>query len=327
MPRQNMNRRDLLKKSFLMMAGAQAIPGLLAQSARAHSANDPQTNLVREPAISTVHPEADVAAQKAFANGGNAVDAAIAAMMALCVVIPTSVGFGGYGGSMVVYEAKHRRVTAVDFDSRAPLEFRPELFQQAEQAKHGYLAVGVPGIVAGFDFALRKFGRLKWRTVSEHAALLADEGFEVPPGLSKGLKALARDMDPESLKAYFPTGKAPELGERWAQKDLAHFIRALGKHGPETFYHGDIARQIIRQVRANGGVLSEKDLKSYKPEEVSPLQIDYRGSQIFTPPPPSGGLTSLSILKTLEQFEVGSMEPWGADYFHRFAEAAKLCWA
>lgn len=328
MPRRKLSRRELLKKSAVALAGVPAFSSCLAGTVfGADQGQQKTSSAFPENTIVSVHPEADAAAMKVFQQGGNAVDAAVAAAMALCVVLPGSVGFGGYGGSLVVYQAKKKRVTTLDFDSRAPLEFKPELIKDPEQMNHGPLAVGVPAVVAGFNTALRKFGTLPWRVVAEHALDLAENGFEVSAVISQGLKTFAKLADPASAKAFFPTGKAPEPGERWVQKDLAQFLRVLDKEGPDTFYHGEIARKIVGQIRATGGVLSEKDLKEYKPLEAAPLHIAYRGYEIYTPPPPSGGITSLSILKTLEQFDIAAMQPWSAEYFHTFAEAAKLCWA
>ena len=91
----------------------------------------------------------------------------------------------------MIYLADERRVTAIDFDSRAPLGFRPELFADPEQANHGYLAVGVPGVVAGFDLALKKYGKLPRNTVAEHAVGVAEQGFRIEPGLQSGFRAFA----------------------------------------------------------------------------------------------------------------------------------------
>ncbi len=318
-------RREAVKKSAFTLVGASVLPGLLASAIRASGSNPPDQ--IREPAVVTVHPESDAAAVEVLRRGGNAVDAAVAALTTLCVVEPASVGFGGYGGSMAIYLAKQRRVTTIEFDSRAPLEFRPELFSDPAKANHGYLAVGVPGVVAGLDLALKKHGTQSWKDVSAHALHLAEDGIVVNAHLLKGLQSLAGTTDPESLKAYFPAGQPPELGELWTQKDLAAVIRAVGEGGAEAFYRGEIAQKIVKQVRENGGVLSEKDFNQFKALEGEPVHINYRGYDIYTPPPPSGGLTSLSILKTLEQFDLSQLEPWGADYFHLFAEAAKLAWA
>jgi len=118
----------------------------------------------------------------------------------------------------------------------------------------------------------------------------------------------------------------PDVGAVWQQLDLAQLLRRLAEEGPHSFYRGSIPAKIVQQVRAGGGILAEADFESYEPQIVEPLAIEYRGQRLLTPPPPSGGLTSLQILKVLEHFELSSLEPWSAEYFHLFAEVAKQCW-
>src|SRR6185437_15273485 len=132
------------------------------------------------------------AAREVLKAGGNAVDAAVAAIMIVAVVQSYQVGLGGYGGSLVVYEAAKRRVRAIDFDARAPLAYKPELFTSAKQSEHGYLSLGVPGVVAGLDLALRQFGTRRWRDVSAHALTLAEEGFAIDAALKNALGVLAK---------------------------------------------------------------------------------------------------------------------------------------
>ncbi|MDB5321241.1 MAG: gamma-glutamyltranspeptidase [Phycisphaerales bacterium] len=275
--------------------------------------------------IVTAHRDAGAAGVASYKQGGNAIDAAVAAAMVLCVVSPINVGLGGYGGTMVVYSGKTGRVRALDFDSRAPRAFRPELYADPKVAQHGYLAVGVPAVVAGLDAALKRFGTLDWGGVSTHAADLAENGFAIPAALASAFKSWAATGDKTSLEAIFPDRKIPTTGQIWRQPDLAKLIRALAAD-PRAFYTGKIAKQIVRQVQANGGLLAEEDFARYEVQETDPLKISYRGHDLFTPPPPSGGVTTLSILKTLENFDLPRYERWDGPYFDLFVEAAKLCW-
>ena len=280
-------------------------------------------------AVATHHPHGAIAAKQILQAGGNAIDAAVAAMSALCVVIPGSVGFGGYGGSMVAYLARDRRVVAIDFDAIAPLAYRDELFgdNAKEKSNHGYLAVTVPAIVGGLSVALEKFGTRTWKQATAYAAELAENGYAMEAYPNAHLKHWEAGVDPVSRRALFGTEPIPQLGEPWVQKDLARLLRRLGDEGPRAFYHGEIARRIVKQVREHGGILTDEDFARYEPQIVEPLRIDYRGHELFTPPPPSGGVTMLQILKTIEQFDVAAMEPWGAAYLHLVGEAAKWCWA
>src|SRR6185369_9886923 len=121
------------------------------------------------------------------------------------------------------------------------------------------------------------------------------------------LERWANRTDPASVRALFPDGRVPEAGSVWVQHDMARLLRRLADDGPGAFYHGEIPRTIVGQVRAHGGILAEDDFAQCRPEVVEPLSIAYRGVRVFTPPPPSGGLTSLQILRTLERFDVGRM--------------------
>jgi gamma-glutamyltranspeptidase/glutathione hydrolase len=277
-------------------------------------------------AVATPHPAAAAAGRDVLLRGGNAVDAAVGAMLACCVAVPGGVGLGGYGGSLVAYLARERKAVAIDFDSRAPLAFRPELFSSRKLFDAGYLSVTVPAVVAGLELARERFGTLPWAVLSEPAVALAEGGIPVTPELKRQLDDWSRKADAVSRRALFPGGAVPEAGAVWVQRDLAGLLRRLAAEGPAAFYRGDVPRAIVRQIREHGGILAEEDFERYRPEVTEPLAIDYRGYRVLTPPPPSGGLTTSQMLKVLEQFDVPGLPPWGADYFHLIVEAAKLSW-
>jgi gamma-glutamyltranspeptidase/glutathione hydrolase len=279
-------------------------------------------------AVATHHPLAAEAARQVLASGGNAVDAAVAAMSVLCVVLPGAVGFGGYGGSMVCYSAETGRCSAIDFDSRAPLAYRDDVFADdwAGKSNYGYLAVTVPAVIAGLAAALQEFGTRSWKDATARAIALADDGFPMDKHVRAGLEQWHAKADEVSRRAFFQNG-IPEVGKPWVQKDLAAMLRRLGDEGPEAFYRGEIPRRIVKQVHDHGGILTEADFESYKPRVVEPLRVNYRGHDLFTPPPPSGGVTMLQILKTLELFDLRALERWGAPYLHLVAEASKICFA
>src|SRR5262245_15572901 len=164
-------------------------------------------------AVATPHPAAAEAARSILSRGGNAVDAAVGAMLASCVVVPGSVGLGGYGGSLIAYVTGQKKVVAIDFDSRAPLAFRPEPFEGERVAYElGYRSISVPGVVAGLAMALDHFGTLPWAIVSEPAIALAEGGVEVSEELHTQLRDWAKKTDPLSLRALFSDGKVPAAG-------------------------------------------------------------------------------------------------------------------
>jgi gamma-glutamyltranspeptidase/glutathione hydrolase len=276
--------------------------------------------------VATAYAPAGEAGLSVLRNGGNAVDAAVAAAMACCVIVPNNVGLGGYGGTMVVHHARSGRTFALDFDSRAPLAFTPELYKNPAASKHGYLAAGVPGVVAGLHLALQRFGTKSWHDCAAPAIALAEDGIQVTPQLAAELAGWYKTADADSRAAIFPDGTLPAAGTRWRQPDLAKTFRAIDAD-PQSFYTGEIARTIVRTVKAHGGVLSEEDFARFHAQVVDPLTVKYRGMELFTPPPPAGGITTLEILKTLESFDLWRDYPaYGGAYYNLFVGAAKLCW-
>jgi gamma-glutamyltranspeptidase/glutathione hydrolase len=256
-------------------------------------------------------------------QGGNAIDAAAAALVVECVIAPYHVSLGGYGASLVFYHAKSGRVLAIDSTSRAARRFNPATFNESS-GRRAYLALGVPGLMAGIDLALREYGRLPFKTIAAPGLALAENGTRVTPRLARSFEAL-RDMDPVSRRAFLPNG-APPVGSKWAQPDLARLIRRLGDEGPADFYRGEVAGAIVRQVQANAGDLTEQDFSDFRATVVEPLHVNFRGHDVYTPPLPSGGLTTLSILKTLEQFDLSDFAPLDASYIELFIGAARLGW-
>jgi gamma-glutamyltranspeptidase/glutathione hydrolase len=248
-------------------------------------------------------------------------------MIALCVVIPGSVGLGGYGGSAVIYDARRRKTVAIDFDSRAPLAFREGLVTADRDSNHyGARSVTVPAVIAGLELILRDFGTKRWRDVSQPAIRLADDGFELDSEHERYLNRCAPHFDSRSLVSLFP-GKLPRVGYHWKQPALARVMRQLADDGPLSFYQGEFPRRVCNFLRERGGILAEDDFHSYQPQATEPLHAPCRDVTLFTPPPPSGGLTSLSIVQTMECLLDGeSIKPLSAQYFHLLAETMKLCW-
>ncbi len=323
MTREISSRREFLQQGSAALAAGFAMGVCGGRVLAATPTKHPSQGGFRQ-AIAGWRREAGVAARDVLLNGGNAIDAAAAALLVLCVVDPTKVGIGGYGGSLVLYHAKSGHIRAIDSDSRAPLKFDPSTFKELG-ANYGYLAVGVPGVVAGIDLALREYGTLSFKATAKFALALAEDGIPVTPSLSSAFQGLLKQIDPVSRRAYFPHG-VPTTGATWVQSDLARLIRRLGDDGPMSFYTGEIADKICRQVQANGGVLADQDFRNFHAHNVAPLTINYRGYDLYTPTLPSGGLTSLSILKTLEQFDLSQLAPWCARCIELFADASILCW-
>jgi gamma-glutamyltranspeptidase/glutathione hydrolase len=287
----------------------------------------PRQTFAKTAAVATGHPLGAAAGLEMLEGGGNAADAAVAAMLAMCVVVPGSVGLGGYGGSAVVYDGRSRRVVAVDFDSRAPLAFREGLVTADRESNYyGARAVTVPAVVAGLDLIRREFGSKSWAEVLRPAIRLADEGFEFDREHERQFAKCAPKFDQQSIESLFQNGETPEAGKDWRQPDLARLLRTLADDGPAAFYEGPIAATIVQFLRKRGGILSEDDFHAYSPQITDPLQAKLQGVQLYTPPPPSGGITSLSIVQTMERLGVSDMDLRGPPYYHALAEAMKMCW-
>ena len=137
-------------------------------------------------------------------------------------------------------------------------------------------------------------------------------------------------FDRQSLANLFPGGAVPEIGDRWRQPDLARLLRRLADEGPAAFYEGEIAQSIVRYLHDRGGILTEEDFRSYRPqivEAAAHTTVPRRRFELYTPPPPSGGITSLGIVQTVERFDsAGAWSHGAAQYFHVLAEAMKICW-
>ena len=241
-------------------------------------------------------------------------------------MVPYQVGVGGYGGTICAYHAAKNKTISIDFDSRAPLAFKPNLYTDPAKAQHGPLAVSVPAIVAGLDRILRELGTKSFEAVCAPAITLAENGFPVDSALKRAMDELVQSGDANSIRALLPDGKAIAVGQLWVQKDLAALLKRIA-NDPASFYSGDIPKAICSRVKEMGGILDEQDFAQYEPKVTEPVSIDYRGYTLFTPPPPAGGLTALCTLKTLEQFDLSHLPPWGAQYLELFAEATKRCWA
>src|SRR5205807_8225149 len=115
---------------------------------------------------------------------------------------------------------------------------------------------------------------------------LAEHGIRVTPGLRRQLDGWVTKADTVSRRALLPDGRIPDVGELWRQQDLASLLRGLAQTGPSSFYHGDVASTIVRQIREHGGILAEDDFANYRAPVVEPISVGYRGDSVFPPPPP-----------------------------------------
>jgi len=273
-----------------------------------------------------------------LAQGGNAVDAAVATGLALAVVLPRAGNLGG-GGFMVIYLKEEDKTIAIDYREKAPSAATRDLFldengdYDRKKAQFSLLSAGVPGSVAGFHHALTRYGTLTWEDVLQPAIKLAEDGFVIPHDLANTLASKRYrerlSADPAAAKVFFKKNKEIySAGEILVQKDLAWTLKQLSQNGPEAFYSGDIAKLIVKEMERNGGLITLQDLKNYNVAERQPLEGDYKGYKVVSMPPSSSGGTHLiQMLNMLEGFPIKEMGFGSADTIHILAEVMKRAYA
>lgn len=265
-------------------------------------------------------------------KGGNAVDAAIATAFALAVTLPRAGNIGG-DGFMLIHLAGEARTVTIDYRTVAPAAARFELYAREDgsispEAKAGVRSAGVPGTVAGLALAHEKYGKLPWRRLLEPAIALAKDGVVLTHDeawvLEWGRERLNRSA--AGKEAFFkPGGGAYRAGERLRQPDLAWSLRQIAKDGPDAFYRGVIAERLVAGMEASGGLVTKADLGAYRAIERPALMGTYRGLQIATMPPSSGGGASvIEMLNILEQFDFAKAGAGSAEALHLIAESMKL---
>jgi gamma-glutamyltranspeptidase/glutathione hydrolase len=271
-------------------------------------------------------------------KGGNAVDAAVATGLALAVVLPRAGNLGG-GGFMIVHLAKENKTLAIDYREKAPSAADRDLFldengdYDKKKAQFSLLSAGVPGSVAGFHHALTKYGTITWQEALEPAIKLAEQGFEIPHDLANTLASeryrKRLSSNPAAAKVFFKKDKSIySAGETLVQTDLAWTLKQLSKNGPDAFYKGEIAKLIVQEMEANGGLITLEDLKNYNVAERKPLVGQYKNFEIVSMPPSSSGGTHLiQMLNMLEEFPIKEMGFGSADSIHILAEVMKRAYA
>lgn len=264
-------------------------------------------------------------------QGGNALDAAIAANAVMTVVYPTTCSAGG-DLFLLIWDAKTQQMYALNGSGRAPQGMTPEYFAvqgMTRLPERGPLSINVPGAVDGWFEALERFGSLSTEQIFAPAIALAEEGMPVTAKLSRWLERsspLLRQWE-NSAATYLPENRPPRPGERLRQPNLARTYRALAREGRDIFYRGPIGRTIAEYIQQCGGVLSVEDLAKHHSDWLSPLSISYRGYEVYEFPPNSQGLTALEMLNILEGYDLNALGYQSAEYLHLLLEAKKLAFA
>jgi gamma-glutamyltranspeptidase/glutathione hydrolase len=286
-------------------------------------------------AIATVHPLASDLGAHILSRNGTAVDAAVAAALALGVVDGHNSGIGG--GCFMLVRKADGTFLAIDGRETAPAAASRDMFLRDGKpvpgaSTTGALAIGVPGSLAAYDYALRAAGRYSLSELLLQAAPLAENGFEIDDHYARRIAAVRNDLArfPSSAAIFLdPDGRAWKPGHVLRQPDLANTYRRIAEHGMDWFYRGTFAQRVQDWMQANGGLLTARDFAAYRIRLRQPIVGTYRGYQIVEfPPPSSGGVHVQQILNILENFDLRGLEARSpALRLHVMTEAMKLAFA
>ncbi|GAA0746058.1 gamma-glutamyltransferase family protein [Ideonella azotifigens] len=284
--------------------------------------------------VATSHPLAAQAGLKLLAQGGNAVDAAIAAAAAMTVLEPCSNGLGS-DAFCILWDGQ--QLHGLNASGRAPAAWSPGYFRQkygdgrATPPVRGWDAVTVPGAVAAWVALSERFGRLPLAQVLAPAAEIAERGYAVPVVVQQKWAAAAAlpelTRQPGFTDVFLPRGRAPAVGERWAMPGAARTLRAIGESRGRAFYEGEIAEALAAAAKAQGGAMTVADLAGHQPEWVDPIGMDYLGHRLHEIPPNGQGIAALIALGILKQWDHASLPIDCAEAQHLQIEAMKLAFA
>ena len=280
--------------------------------------------------VVSAHHLASKAGIEVLKGGGNAVDAAVAVAYALSVTFPEAGNLGG-GGFMTV-RFHDGRTAFIDFRETAPGAATATMYLDAngnhvpERSRRGYLAVGIPGTVAGLELARAKYGTRPRAALMADAIRLARDGFVLDQGDADMLADAADEFrkDGPSAAIFLNRGQPWKPGQRLVQTDLARSLSLIAKGGTTAFYNGPIAAKIVAASKGGGGILATKDFATYRARELKPLECDYRGyHMISAPPPSSGGVVLCETFNILEGYPIGELGFHSAAGTHLLTEALR----
>ena len=276
----------------------------------------------------TSHPLATQAAIDILKDGGNAIDAAIAANAVLGLVEPTGCGIGG-DLFAIIWDSKTNQLYGLNASGPAPKDMSIEFVKNKGLSKipaYGPLPVTVPGAVGGWAEMHKRFGKISFSKLFNHAIQYAEEGFPVTELIAYYLERSSKNFAsyPNFADVWMPAGKTPKKGEIFKNVALANTYKQIANSYGKSFYKGDIANNISNFIQSQGGLLTVEDMFNYVPEWVEPVSTNYRGYDVWELPPNGQGIAALQILNILEAYDISSMGIDSAEYVHLFTEAKKL---
>ena len=278
----------------------------------------------------TSHPLATQTAISILKNGGNAIDAAIAANAVLGLVEPTGCGIGG-DLFAIVWSADDKKLYGLNSSGPAPINISiEEITSKGLDAipPYGPLPVTVPGAVAGWVELHKRFGIMDFNLLFQNAIEYAEKGFPVTEVVAYYLKLSSENFIdyPNFKKTWMPNGKIPSKGEIFKNPYLASTYKKIAESYGEDFYKGNLAREIVNFINNQGGYFSLEDLSEFKPEWIDPVSTNYRGYDVWELPPNGQGIAALQMLNILENYNIKDLGFGSAEYIHLFTEAKKIAY-
>ncbi len=267
-------------------------------------------------------------------QGGNAVDAAIAVQFALAVCYPGAGNIGG-GGFMII-RTQEGLFDALDFREKAPEKATTDMYLDekgnaiTDKSLFGHLAAGVPGSVDGMITAFHKYSKLKdWKKLVQPAVELADKGYHITKREAESLNYGKEKFNTcNRFKTAFQKKSLWREGDLLVQKDLAWTLKHIRDKGRAGFYEGPVAKKIVKEMDAGGGLISHEDLKNYRSIWRNPVISDYRGHKIVSmPPPSSGGIALIQLLRMIEPYPINNFKFLSKEHIHLFAEVERRVFA
>ncbi len=291
--------------------------------------------------VAAATPQAAAAGREILAEGGSAIDAAVAVQAMLTLTEPQSSGIGG-GAFILYWDNQSKQLYTIDAREKAPASAGPDLFLNDDgqppenfwDAVIGGRSVGTPGVLKGLELAHKRWGQAEWADLFTSTIQAAEEGFTVSPRLQRLLEMELNPGLPNmaaGAEYFYPNGEALQAGTTKQNPELAWALRLVAEQGTDAFYQGPIAEKIVAAVNSSEvspGLLTLEDLANYEAIVREPVCNGYR---VYTVcgmgPPSSGGLTVLQILGILENFPVANWQPESVEFAHHFTQASRLAFA
>lgn len=270
--------------------------------------------------ITASSPEAVEVGKKIYKLGGNVADVAVATWFTMAVTRPYFAALGGGGFALTRFNNK---IEALDFREVAPESYTETTFKDLDssKSKYGGLAIGVPGMLAGFYEIHNKYGKLKWYKVIQPAIDLANKGFYISKGWADQTARASKKFNTDGKGFFLNKGKNYKPGDLLVQKQLAQALRLIQLKGPKAFYEGKITKDLVDTINQNGGNISLEDFKTYKIKWRTPMTADFHDHKVYMmPPPSSGGPVLITAFHLMEHYKLNTRTAFSVNELHLLTE-------